>query len=420
MTELQIFCFSLILFFLILLAAFFACAETGLMAVNRYRLRHRAQMQKRYAVRILHLLKRPDRLLATILIGSTFATMMASSLATLLAHHLWGEKGAVIAAIGLTLVILVFAEIAPKTLAALYPERVSRLVLYPIYLFLYLFYPVVWVANFIVNSLLRLARVQVTGNSVEPLSREELRSVVYDTAGRMSRRYQHMLLGILDLNKLSVDDVMIPRHDIMGIDIDQPWAEVVERIQRVEHEWVPIYRESINQIEGVLFIRDLPRILFANNTLSKQILMNILHEPYFIPEGTLLHVQLDQFQQTQKRMAFVVDEYGEMVGLVTVEDILEEIVGELSTNIAVARKRVERQSDGSYLIDGTISVREFNRVTQWELPVTGPRTLNGLIVEYLEAMPRPGVAIRIAGYPIEIIEVKENRISLARLFPRRS
>lgn len=387
------------------------------MAVNRYRLRHKARIKKRYAMVLLQLLKRPDRLLGVILIGSTFANILASSLATLIAFHYWGDKGALLAAILLTFVVLIFAEIAPKTLAALYPDRISRLVVYPIRVFLKLFYPIVWVANVITNGLLSLLHIRVMGHTVEPLSRDELRTIVYDTAGKFSRQYQSMLLGILDLTDLTVDDVMIPRHEMLGIDMNQPWEQVIKQLQSFSQEWIPVYHESMNQLIGVLHFRDMVRELLNKPTLTKDQLRQLLHEPYFVPEGTSLQVQLAYFRQSRTKIAFVVDEYGEILGLLTLNDILEEIVGDFTTNVTLA-KRIDIQTDGSYLLDGAVTVREFNRTSSWELPVGGPRTINGLIVEYLESMPHVGTAVLIAGYPIEIVKVKDNRVKLARVFPR--
>lgn len=417
MSNVQFLLFSLVLVLLILLAAFFSCAETALMAVNRYRLRHKARLRKRYAIRLLHLLKRPDRLLGVILIGNTFANILASSLATLIAFHFWGDNGALLSAIVLTFIILIFAEIAPKTFAAIYPDQVSRWVVYPIQFVLKLFYPLVWFANTITNGLLRLFHIRVTSNAVEPLSREELRSVVYDTTGKISRQYQHMLLSILDLSKLTVDDIMIPRHEIKGLDIDQPWDVIADQINHLQQDWIPVYRENINQLIGILYSRDIMRQLFKQNTFNKELLQQFLHEPYFVPEGTSLNTQLGYFRQSHNKLAFVVDEYGEIQGLITLNDILEEIVGDFTSSMS-AGKRIELQADGSYVVEGVITVREFNRNTGCELPVGGPRTINGLIVEYLEALPHAGTAILIAGYPIEILQVKENRVKLAQIFPR--
>ena len=417
MSHFQVVVFSLILLLLILLAAFFACAETGLMAVNRYRLRHLARLKKRYAVRLLQLLKRPDRLLGAILIGSTFANMLASSLATLIAFHFWGDEGAVCAAIALTFVVLIFAEITPKTLAAIYPDKVARWVVYPIHFILKLLYPAVWLANTITNGLLRLLHIRVTNHASESLSREELRSIVYDAKGKISRQYQNMLLGILDLNKLTVDDVMVPRHGMVGIDIEQPLDVIVEQINRFRQDWVLVYRENIDQVIGVLYIRDVLRVLLAQHTINKELLQQFLQEPYFVPEGTSLSIQLGYFQQNHDKVAFVVDEYGEIQGLLTLNDILEEIVGDFTSSMR-ASKLIQQQADGSYLVDGAMTVREFNRTTESELPLRGPRTVNGLIIEYLEALPHIGTAVLIMGYPIEIIQVKDNRVKLARVFPR--
>lgn len=417
MSHAQIIVFSSILVLLILLAAFFSCAETALMSINRYRLRHKARMQKRSAMLILQLLRRPDRLLGMILIGSNLSNIFASALATLIAVHYWGETGVLISTAILTFIILVFAEVAPKTIAALYPEKISRWVALPIYFSLKIFYPFVWLINAMSNGVLRALRIKVSGHKVEPLNREELRSIVFETTGKISHQYQNMLLGILDLNKLVVDDVMIPRHEIVGIDLGEPWEKVQNQIATSQFNWLPVYTDDVNQVIGVLHLRDLSHMMVDHKALNKEVLLKLLHQPYFVPEGTPLNVQLVNFQQQRKRFALVVDEYGEIHGVITLEDILEEIVGEFTTNVASVNK-VNIQSDGSYLVDGAITIREFNRVTHWKLPTRGPRTLNGLIVEYLEANPQTGICVRIDGYPIEILLVEDNLVEKARVFPR--
>jgi Mg2+/Co2+ transporter CorB len=417
LSQFQVTMFSLVLIFLIASAAFFSLAETALMAVNRYRLRHKARMKKLYAIRLIKLLARPDRLLGVILIGSTFANVLASSLATLIAFHYWGDKGALLAAIVLTFIILIFAEIAPKTIAAINPDRYARYVGYPIQVLLKLFYPVVWLANSITNGILEVLHINVTSHAVEPLSREELRTVVYDTAGKISRQYQHMLLGILDLSDLTVDDVMIPRHEMTGIDIEQSWEEILKQLNQYPLDWIPIYRNSMNQLIGVFYSRDMLRVLLLQQPINKEWLRQFLQEPYFVPEGTSLQVQLGHFQQSKTKLAFVVDEYGEIQGYLTLNDILEEIVGDFTSTITIG-KRIQLQADGSYSVDGSITVREFNRTAGWELPVGGPRTINGLIIEHLEALPHAGTAILVSGHPIEIMTVKENKVKLAKVFPR--
>ena len=387
------------------------------MAVNRYRLRHQARLKKRYAISLLQLLKRPDRLLGAILIGNTFANMLASSFATLIGAYYWGETGAILAAFVLTFIVLIFSEIAPKTVAAIYPDKMARLVVYPIQFFMRILHPAVWLASTITSGLLRIFRVKVTNYTIESLSREELRSVVYETAGKISRQYQNMLLGILDLNKLTVDDIMVPQHEIIGIDIAEPWEKILERIKKTRQDWVPFYRETVNQIVGVLYMRDVVRTLLSDNAMNKELIQQCLQEPYFVPEGTALSAQLTYFQHSQDKIAFIVDEYGEILGLLTLNTILEEIVGNFTSTAAVS-KRIVQQPDKSYLVDGSITVREFNRVSEFELPSSGPRTINGLIVEHLEMLPRTGITVLIGGHPIEVMQVRENKVKQARVFAR--
>lgn len=417
MSHSQIVLFAAILVLLIVLSGFFSAAETGLMAINRYRLRHRARLKKRSAMLILKLIQRPDRLLGMILIGNNFANIFASSLATLIAVHFFSETGAMICTVILAFIILVFAEVAPKTLAALYPDAVSKTVAWPVSILLTIFKPAVWSVNAVSNGLLRLFGVKLTGPVTESISREELRSLVYETSGRLSHEYQGMLLGILDLNKLTVDDVMIPQHEVAAIDLDLEWEEIQQQLALSPYDWLPVYRDNINQTIGMLHLRELMHASLQGNVKDKNALLRVLHDPYFVPEGTPLHVQLKNFQNERKRLALVVDEYGEILGLVTLEDILEEIVGEFTTNVSSTGKNIEVQSDGSYLVEGAMVIRDLNRVTGWNLPTDGPRTLNGLIIEYLESIPRAGICVRIAHHPIEILEVKENRVSMARVFP---
>jgi Mg2+/Co2+ transporter CorB len=402
---------------LILISAVFSMAETSFMSINRYRLKHKARMKRRYAMRLLQMLKRPDRLLGAILIGNTFANMFTSAIATLIMVGYFGEKGALIAAIVMTFLVLIFAEITPKTLAALYSDTVARWLTYPIYYMMRLMHPLVVAANAISNSLLKLIHVPVTSHHVEPLSREEFRSLVYDTTGKISKQYQNMLLGILDLSHLTVDDVMVPSHEIFAIDIDLPWEEIKSRLQQNPHDAVPFFRKHVNHIVGVLYARDMQHLLLQDVSLNKSVLQKTLAEPYFVPEGTPLNVQLDYFQRNQGKPGFVVDEYGEIEGMLTLNDILEEIVGNFTSSIG-AMKRADQQSDGSYIVEGSHTVREFNRLSGWELPHRGARTINGLIVEYLEALPTAHTAVLIADYPIEILAVKDKRVKRARIFPR--
>jgi len=410
--------YAAILVVLIFLSGFFSAAETGLMAINRYRLRHKARKKKSRAARILKLLQRPDRLLGAILIGNNFANIFASALATLLALHLFGEKAVFLTTLILTFVILIFSEVAPKTFAALWPEKISYWVVYPISVCLFVFYPVVWFVNAVANGLLRIFGVHVTRTDLEPLTREELRTVVYETAGRISTQYQQMLLGILDLNQETVEDVMLPSHEIGGIDLALEWEEVHKQLSHSHFNWLPVYKENINQLIGILYVRDLVQYCLTQQPLTKEKLLTLLKEPYFIPEGTPLNIQLLNFQKEKTHLAMVVDEYGEILGAVTLEDILEEIIGEFATSVSTTGKLLEKEGDSSYLIDGSITIKELNRITKFKLPSKGPRTLSGLITEYIETIPKTGVSVLIANYPIEIIEVKGNRVKKARVFVR--
>ncbi len=419
MSEIKLIILIAVLVFLVVISGFFSSAETAMMAINRYRLRHQARLKKRSAILLLNLLKRPDRLLGVVLVGNTLANVLSSAIMTVVTVYLWGEGGVWATTILLTLILLVFSEAAPKTLAALYPDRVARFIAFPIYALRQMFYPLIWLVNVMSNGLLRLCGVKLKHSLTESLSHEELRSIVYETTGKIPHRYQSMLLGILDLNKLTVNDVMVSRRYTQGLDLNQAWAENYARLAELQQDWIPLYRESINQLSGVLYLRDLATFLLKNKELTQENLLSLRHEPYFIPEQTPLNIQLHNFQEKREQVAFVVDEYGEILGSITVEDILEEIVGEFTLGITGLEKMIQVQADGSYLVDGMTPVREFNRLVHWDLPVKGPRTLNGLITEHLEALPRTGTGLLIARYPIEIIEVRANRVKVARVFPKR-
>jgi Mg2+/Co2+ transporter CorB len=388
------------------------------MAVNRYRIRHRARLQKRSAVLILRLLKRPDRLLGLILIGNNVANILASAIATYIAIETFGATGVVISTSIVTILILVFAEVVPKTMAALYPDKISKFVAWPISILLRMFYPFVWLINGVSNAILILFRVKMTGQTNEPLSREELRSIVYETSGRLPHQYQNMLLGILDLNKVTIDEVMVPGHEVYGIDLELDWELVQEQLINSPYDWIPVCRGNLNEMVGMLHLRDLIYDILAGNKLNKEKVLKQVQEPYFVPESTSLNTQLLNFQKQRKKVALVVDEYGEIKGLITLADILEEIVGEFATTTLSTNKMIQLQPDGSYIAEGSINLRELNKVTGWKLPINGPRTLNGLIIEILETIPKAGISLRINNYPIEIIQIEENRVRFARIFPQ--
>ena len=407
------------LFFLIILSAFFSGSETGLVSLNRYRLRHLAKTGHRGAVRASRLLERPDRLIGLILLGNNFVNILASSLATILALRYWGEAGIAIAAGLLTLVILIFAEVTPKTLAVLRPERFAfpaSIVLSPLLVALY---PLVWLVNIIANAFIRLLGINIEEGASQQLSRDELRMVVTEAGAMIPRRHQQMLTNILDLEKVTVDDIMVPRNELAGIDLDDDWSDILKQITNSQHTRLPVYRGDINNIIGILHMRNALDLLHQPDAEKegKEGLVQRMQKAYFVPEGTPLNTQLLQFQREKRRLGVVVDEYGDVMGLVTLEDILEEIVGEFTSDPATHIKEVHRQKDGTYLVDGSANIRELNRVMHWELPTDGPKTFSGLITEYLESIPEPGTSLMLAGYPVEIVQAKDNIVKTALINP---
>ena len=406
----------LALLVLIVLSAFFSSSETGMMALNRYRLRHLANEGHRAAVRVSSLLERPDRLIGVILLGNNFVNILASSIATILALQVFGEAGIAVATVLLTLTILIFAEVTPKTLAALHPERIAfpaSVLLVPL---LKVLYPFVWAINVVANGLLRLARVSPELIDGHPLSREELRTVVNEADAMIPQRHKRMLLSILDLEQVTVDDIMVPRNEIVGIDLEEDEETVRELIVHSQHTRLPVFRGDIDDAVGVIHVRRALRLVRAER-FSLPALEALVQAPYFVPSGTPLHTQLIQFQRQHRRIGLVVDEYGDIEGLVTLEDILEEIVGEFTTDPADRVPDVVPEADGTYLVDGSAFIRDLNRTMHWELPTDGPKTLNGLILEHMESIPEPGTSMRLAGYPLEIVAVKEHVVRTVRIKP---
>ncbi len=407
----------ILLVILILVSAFFSGSETGMMSLNRYRLRHLAQKKNHSATRVEKLLQRADRLLGVILLGNTFANLMASSLATIIAVRLLGDIGSLVATIALTLIILIFAEVTPKTLAALYPMKFAFIVSLPLQWLLRILYPFVWVANTVSNAILKCFGVKFHQRVVESLSRDELRTVVKEAQGRMPIEHIEMLTSLLDLEQVTVEDIMVPRNEIIGIDLSDDWEVIQDQLINSQHTRMPIYREHIDNVLGVLHMR-LALHLQAQNRLSKDTILEVALKPYFIPEGTSLHQQLLNFRQSKRRVGLIVNEYGDIIGLTTMEDILEEVVGEFTTDMAAVRRDIYPQEDGSYLIDGSITLRELNRSLKLDLPISGPKTLSGLIIEYLEMIPPAATGLKIANYPIEVVQVKDNMVKTARIFPQ--
>lgn len=402
-----------ILVALIFLSGFFSSAETGMMTLNRYRLKHLQKQNHRGAIRAGKLLDRTDRLIGLILIGNNLVNIFASAIATVIAIRLWGDAGIYIATGVLTLVILIFAEITPKTIAALHPEKVAfpaSLILLPL---MKIMYPLVALVNIITNGLLRLLGIDPEKKHNEHVSSDELRTIVTDAGQLIPVRHRELLLNILDLEQVSVDDIMVPRSEVYGIDLDDSDEDILLRIQASTHTKMPVWRDDINNIVGVLHMRNISRVI-TKQGLDRSALEREVEIPYFVPESTPLHTQLMNFQKRKTPLAIVVDEYGEVLGLVALEDILEEIVGEFTSNLAEMTESIFPQRDGSYIIDGTANIRDINKSLDWTLPTDGPKTLSGLMLEHLESFPDAFAGLAIGGYRLEILALEGNVVQSVR------
>lgn len=402
------------LVFLIFLSAFFSSSETGMMSLNRYRLRHLVKQKHRGAMRAAGLLQRPDRLIGVILIGNNFVNILASAIATMIALRLLGDAGVAVATATLTLVILIFAEVTPKTVASLKPEQIAFPASFILKPLLSILYPFVWIVNTICNGLLRLLGFNVTAQNNDHLSTEELRTIVNEAGALIPRRNQSMLLSILDLESVTVEDVMIPRNEIVGIDINDSIDNILQTISSSPHTRLPLYQDELNNIVGVIHVRQILPLLQMSNP-TKEDLLNLSREPYFIPESTVLNMQLLNFQKARHWMALVVDEYGDVQGLTTLEDILEEIVGDMAEEQDAENEDIHPQEDGSFFVDGTATIRDINKSLNWDLPVDGPKTLNGLITESLEEIPQNNVCLQLGPYLIETVQISDNFIKTARM-----
>ncbi len=403
-----------ILIGLIFLSAFFSGSETGMMSLNRYRLKHLQKKKHRGARRAGGMLERPDRLIGLILIGNNLVNIFASALATVIAIRLYGDAGIAIATLLLTFVILIFAEVTPKTIAALYPEKVAFPASFILKPLMFLLYPAVWLINQITHLLLRILGVDPRKSDNVQLNSEELRTVVDEAASLIPKRHQGMLLNILDLEKVTVNDIMIPRNEIFGIDLSDDEESILNCIQNSEHTRIPLYRDDIDKVMGILHLRNVSRFV-SSDGLNKSAMVKEASEPYFVPENTSLHIQLMNFQKEKRRIGIVVDEYGVVLGAVTLEDILEEIVGEFTSNLAETEDEFVALEDGAYIINGTANIRDINKALVWDMPTDGPKTLNGLIMEHLEAFPDARVGIKISNYYAEIIDIGDNMIVSAKV-----
>ncbi|USQ13469.1 HlyC/CorC family transporter [Legionella lytica] len=404
-----------IVVFLIVLAAFFSATEIGMMSLNRYKLKHLVKKNDVQAIRVNKILARPDLLLSVVLIGNTVANIVASMIATLIGQRLYGDLGVAIATVLLTLIIMVFAEMIPKTFAAIYPQQVAFATSLPLKILQKLFSPLVWTCSFMSNSILRLFHVSIDRAQKEALTGEELRSVVHEAGGLLPVEHKSMLISLLDLETATVEDIMIPKAEIVGIDLSQSWTQLLEQLETAQHTRLPLYRDTIDNLEGMIHVRDVLNLALEDK-LNLNSLLSTADTPYFIPEATPLNVQILNFRKVKRRSSFVVDEYGNILGLVTMEDILEEIVGEFTTDIAALSRDIMPQSDNSVIIDASLTLRHLNRLMGWQLPMIGPKTLSGLIVEHLGYIPPADSCLTIDNYRIEILKVSDNTIKSVKMF----
>lgn len=393
---------------LVVLSAYFSGSETAMMALNRYRLRHLVKEGHGGAEKANRLLMRPDRLLGVILIGNNLVNFTAASLGTVLGLRLLGDNGVILAPVIITVVFLIFSEVAPKTVAAQRPEQIAFRSAYLLDPLLKLFYPGVVFINGFSNLLVKPFLPKHDEAPMDSLTPEELRTVVNEGAELPEQR-QSMMLSILDLEHVTVDDIMVPRAEIIGIDVDDDIGDILKQLAASQHTRLPVFKGDVDNILGVLHLRRLARFL-PMTELTKADLLQLTEEPYYVPEATPLHTQLINFQKEKRRIALVVDEYGDVRGIVTLEDILEEIVGEFTTDYAANLPEIHPQDDGSYLIDGLAVLRDINRALGWDLPTQGPKTLNGLVLEHLEALPENNLCLRIGDYLIETLHIKDNVI----------
>ncbi len=400
---------------LLLVSAFFSGSETSMMALNRYRMRHRARLGDRSAKRVVRLLQRPDRLLGLILFGNNLVNILAASLATIIAYRLFGSIGVVVVPFVLTAVVLLFAEVAPKTFAVLYPERIAVLSARLLTPLMWLAMPVVSLINTASNGLLRLFGVRDTRLRSGGPSQEELRALLHEAGGLIPPHHRKMLLNILELEDLSVEDVMVPSKELYSINLDDPEPRLREVLEQSPHSRLPVCRGNLEHIVGIINMRDLQLPGLSAGDSIRQRIEEQLHEPYFVPEGSGLHNLLLEFRQRRERVGLIVDEYGVAIGLVTLEDVLEQIIGEFTST--QQEQKLQHQADGQVLADGSLTIHEINRQMGWALPTNIAHTLNGVVLEQLEIIPREGLCLRVGDYIVEVTQCAGNAVKKARIRP---
>ena len=403
------------LIFLILASGFFSGSETGLMSLNRYRLRNLVDQKHKGAQKAQQLIDQPERMIGLILLGNNFVNFAAAGIANAIGYILFGDFGVVVSTIILTFVVMIFAEVTPKTIAALSPEKFalpSAHILLPL---LKVASPIVSLINHATRWIFRLLGL-TSNNGHHKLNSEELRIVVNEASAMIPQQHQQMLLSILDLEKVTVEDIMVPRNEIVGIDLEDDWDYIRQQFIDSQHTRLPVFEGDVDKLLGFIHTRNVIN-LFQQEGDQKEVLRSNVREAYFVPISTSLNKQLLNFQKEKRRIAFVVNEYGDIQGLVTLEDILEEIVGEFTSDPAASIRDFHKQEDGTYLVDGTTTVRELNRVLGMELPTDGPKTLNGLIIEYLEHIPDSGTSVRIADHPMDIVQTSKNAVKMVQVDP---
>jgi len=404
------------LFVLLIVSAFFSISETSMMALNRYRLKHLAKTGHRGARLTTQLLARIDQFLGVVLLGNNLINAAVALLVGEIARrYLGGSEFALFVATGAAaFVILVFSEITPKVVGAAYPERIALPSSYVLTPLLKLLRPVVWFVNLFVQSLLWLFRLKPAEAAESKLTPEELRTLVLESGNYIPKKHQSILLNLFDLESITVDDVMTPRSQIEALDIDASPEVLRQQIATAYHRRLPVYQGQPDNIIGIILVRKLLTVS-QHHEISADQLRQIMREPYFIPSETPLFTQLQQFQEHQDRLCFVVDEYGELMGLLTLEDIVEELIGEFATHSPLQSARFHRQPDGTYLVEGGSLLRELNRKLGYRFPLDGPKTLNGLIIEHLQDIPEPGTSLQLAGHRMEIVQTQDRAVKAVRL-----
>ena len=403
----------------LILSGFFSLSETSMMAINRYRLKHLAKQGHRGARLTTKLLNHTDRLLGVILLGNNLLNTVSATLVAVIISTLFSQNefALLIGTICVTFAILIFSEITPKVVAAAYPERIALAASYILTPLLKIFYPIVWFVNLFVSALLFLLRLRPNKTGSEHhISSEELKTLVLEGGHFIQKKHQSMLLNLFDLESVTVDDVIVPCSQIEAIDLDAGDELIHNQLLTCHHTRLPVYRGRQDNIVGIVHVRNVLNQM-KKGQITVAALEKVMSSPYFIPSGTPLFSQLQLFQENQKRVGLVVDEYGEWLGLVTIEDIIEEIVGEFTTQAPTQAGVFMKQQDGSFLVEGSILLRDLNRKLGLELPLDGPKTLNGLIVEHFQDIPEAGIGLNIAGYPMEIVQAKNQVVIVVRIFP---